>query len=170
MIKVFYTEKYLSSSNFLFDVLNKYYNLKINESDIIKNKYGKPYLKNTHLFYNISHTQNIIVIAVSNIEMGIDAEKLSRKIFSALTEKFFKNEYQNPSDIIKLWAIKESFIKYIGKSVILELKHIKIKDNKILYNNKIINVNIMNHLIDNIYINIISTESNFEFINFDKKK
>jgi len=168
MLKVFYSDQYINSKTFLFYVFEKYFNLKLNEKDIIINKYGKPYLNN-NLYYNISHTANIIVIAVSNNEIGIDAELLTRKISDTLINKYFKNEYENTFDIIKLWTKKESFVKYLGKSMFTEIKNIKIKENLIIYKNEVVNINSFNYTINNIYINIITNESNFEFINLNKK-
>ena len=49
---------------------------------IDKTRYGKPYLMGYQSFhFNISHTQNAIVVAISNTTVGIDIEKIRKALF-----------------------------------------------------------------------------------------
>lgn len=85
---------------------------------------GKPYLKGNPLFFNISHSGEYVICAVSENEIGCDIEKISRADLKIAKKFFAESEY---SDIIslsgdalqaeaffRLWTLKESFLKAIG--------------------------------------------------------
>lgn len=80
----------------------------------------KPYLKKYNYYYNLSHTQDFLVLAISNQEVGIDIEKQKRMV------KKIK-EINN----IQEWTIAEAAVKFLG-SGIKDLKKIKL-DNDCLY-------------------------------------
>jgi len=165
MLKIFYTDKFTCSNNFLLYILNNYFDKKSEkEIEIIKNKHGKPYFKNCSLYFNISHTANVIIIVISDTEAGIDIEKKSRIITEKFADKYFKDEYANLAEVVKLWTIKESIIKYLGKSVLTALKFIKINNNNFLYNNKNLNVNIFSFELYDYYISVTSKNKDYELI------
>ena len=75
---------------------------------------GKPYLTNSDLCFNYSHSGYISVVAVSDTDVGVDVEKI-RDINFNLKEKYFPNEdIKNNVDLIKAWTKKESYLKYKG--------------------------------------------------------
>jgi len=169
MLKIFYTNKKISSFNFLKNIFLQYFNLKLTEKDIIKSKTGKPFLKNSNLFFNISHTDNFLIIAVSDCETGIDVECLNRKVSFAVAEKYFKDEYNNVNELIKLWTIKESLLKFFGKSVLTDLKDIKITNNDIFYKNEKTALKPFCLKIDDFYITIF-TKNNYMLSSTDVNK
>lgn len=95
-----------------------------------QNKYGKPFLRNLNSFhYNISHSGNWVVCAVSNKQVGIDIEEM-KPIDIDIAKRFFSDsEYKdlilNHKDQISyfydLWTLKESYIKYRGKGLSIHL-------------------------------------------------
>ncbi len=120
------------SSLLLKEILNKEYN--IYNYEIIKNKNGKPYLKDNNLYFNISHKKKVIVIAFSYNEIGIDIEYIDRdkNIKKTLLNSFFsKNEIEyidnNKEKFFEVFTKKESYIKMLGKRV-AEIKYIDIFD------------------------------------------
>lgn len=55
-------------------------------------KNNKPYFKNSDLFFNISHSQNIVAIAFSKNEIGLDIEyNQKNRNFVDIIERFDKN-------------------------------------------------------------------------------
>ncbi len=75
---------------------------------------GKPYLTNSDLCFNYSHSGHISVLAVSCTQVGIDIEKI-RDVNFRIKEKYFKDEeIKNNIDLIKAWTKKESYLKYKG--------------------------------------------------------
>jgi len=102
---------------------------------IAKGVHGKPYLQNSDLYFNISHSQRYVVCAISDEEVGIDIQfhkkdeidKVARRMMSAKEWQ----EYQEASDKSKffydLWAKKESYIKYTGEGLSVDMRLINIE-------------------------------------------
>ncbi len=101
--------------------------------EFIYEKNGKPYLKNSNdIYYNISHSGEYVMCAVSSREVGCDIEIIS-DINLNIANRFFSDEEFNlinsksnlneKKDIFfKLWTLKESFIKNTGLGMTLPLK------------------------------------------------
>ncbi len=89
------------------------------------NEYGKPYLKNIeNFFFNISHSGEYVILAISNKEVGCDIEKINKNIentFLLEKEERFVLKIKNSEDkpnIYRYWTLKESYIKNIGESML----------------------------------------------------
>ena len=98
-------------------LINKF----IGDKDLKLNEYGKPY--SDEKFFNISHSGNIVIIAVSDYEVGCDVE-LKRELEYERLGKivFHENELKKLSEtedkrslFFKLWTSKEAFIKCLGE-------------------------------------------------------
>lgn len=100
-------------------------------------KYGKPYLLNYRDFqFNISHTKNALVVAVSDKSVGIDIEKIKAVDFK-IAERFFVHEelsyiienkdLQNKR-FFEVWTKKEAYIKCIGKGLSIPLNQFNVFD------------------------------------------
>ncbi|MEE3428956.1 MAG: 4'-phosphopantetheinyl transferase superfamily protein [Ruminococcus sp.] len=98
-------------------LINKF----IGDKDLKLNEYGKPYSDEN--FFNISHSGNIVIIAVSDFEVGCDVE-LKRELEYERLGKivFHENELKKLSEtedkrslFFKLWTSKEAFIKCLGE-------------------------------------------------------
>lgn len=106
--------------------------LNIENSDIEfdTNSYGKPHLINDQDYhFNISHTHNMIAVAVSDKPVGVDVEKI-REFDLGIAKRFFTEHelnYINKSQdntyerFIEIWTKKEAYIKYIGKGLSIPL-------------------------------------------------
>ncbi|HPX83487.1 MAG TPA: 4'-phosphopantetheinyl transferase superfamily protein [Bacilli bacterium] len=146
----------------LKEKLQEDYKLDIKTLKFKYNKYKKPYL-NLPVYFNISHSYDLIALVISKYEVGIDIEKvqtrkekLADKIFS---EEEMKEYQENKSDsyLIKKWTEKEAYFKLLGTGLILNelkqdysryVKSYKLEDNKELYylsiaTNETININIL---------------------------
>ena len=141
MKKIFYTDKslYPSSETAVREILFQYF--QIPNATILRTKNGKPYLENSQkhsLFFSVTHTNEKLFIAVSNREIGIDAEEKNREInYRAVIKKFSALEQadiQNKEDFLRLWTIKESVIKWLGGTLALDLKQIRLERGTVFYN------------------------------------
>ncbi len=117
-----YIEKNISSEDFLKKVLKKYHI----EYDIFYNEYGKPYLKNNELYFNISHSKEYIVIAVSDKEIGVDIEHLTfnEKTADRICTKEERKKVKTDLDFTKIWTKKEAYIKKIGMGLEYGMKNV----------------------------------------------
>ena len=104
---------------------------------------GKPYLKNyADIHFNISHSKDYAVCAVSDKEIGIDIQYM-RKVNYALADKcfcdeekrFFENAENKNEAFYKIWTRKESFLKACGMGITIPLNAFSVLD-EIKYNGK----------------------------------
>lgn len=86
---------------------------------------GKPYLAGgQEVYFNLSHSEEIVICAISSQEIGCDVEKIS-DINLKIAKRFFeKTEYEMLMNqktaesrremFFRLWTLKESFLKLTG--------------------------------------------------------
>lgn len=99
------------------------------------NKYGRPYLKFPRIKdfdFNLSHSGDYIVIAIADCPIGIDIERikpLDTKIaidyFTEQELKYLGSRRGKQSErFYKIWVLKESFIKAVGRGLSFPIKKI----------------------------------------------
>lgn len=105
-------------------LLLRFFGLAPGDYTIVRNIHGKPFLEGRNdVFFNISHSGDYVVCALSDKEVGIDIEGEKRARLE-VARRFF-----HPDEIKKLesledkekddffydyWSVKESFLKYTG--------------------------------------------------------
>jgi 4'-phosphopantetheinyl transferase len=109
------------ASHLLLTHLLRMHNIDV--KNIAFNKYGKPFLKHIkHLHFNLSHTGEYVVCAISDTPVGVDIELTNshiKKISSGFLTKKECQKYQTASNqrLTKLWTIKEAMVKLMGKGL-----------------------------------------------------
>ena len=68
-IYYFYGEE-SRSHDFLFYVLNRYYGIAASEKDLKKSPCGKLYLEGSAIHLNLSHSKDVVALAVGNSPVG----------------------------------------------------------------------------------------------------
>ena len=97
--------------------LNDFYNIDYNDVNIVLNDFGKPYIENNNIYYNISHSNDYVIVAFSNNEIGVDIQYIygdlnTKKIFCNDDEiKYIGNDINKLFDV---YTFKESYIKMLG--------------------------------------------------------
>ena len=92
---------------------------RLSKENIKKGETGKPYLENGP-YFNISHADQYVVMAVSKKEIGIDIEGIKEKDMTILSRIFNEAEakmLKDHADFYFLWCAKESLIKCMGSSI-----------------------------------------------------
>jgi len=92
------------------------------ETALQKNEYGKPYLSNGIKYFSISHDMGITVLGVSDIEIGIDIEKICEAKWPVINRLFpidYKNRVAQAGEaknmeFIKCWTLIEAVLKARG--------------------------------------------------------
>ena len=106
---------------YLKEIVSKEYNLDIDKLNLFYNEFGKPMFK--EFCFNISHSENIIAIAISQKEIGVDIQ-LIKKDTSLLAKKM--NIENNNEEVIKRFSAIEAYYKKIGTGInYSSLKEIK---------------------------------------------
>lgn len=88
------------------------YNIDEDFSEFYKNENGKPFTKK--YCFSFSHTDDVVAVVVSNENVGVDIEKIDRKInIEKIKEKIVANGEKalNQVEIITLWTQKEAIFK-----------------------------------------------------------
>ena len=114
-------------------VLSSYINVSPQKVKFKIGEYGKPFLDGEELFFNLSHTGNRFVIAVSSCaEIGVDLEQtkdrnslpgLVNKCFSIQEKAYWDglSEAQKITMFYRFWVRKEAFVKTVGRGIALGL-------------------------------------------------
>ncbi|MDZ7719330.1 MAG: 4'-phosphopantetheinyl transferase superfamily protein [Balneolaceae bacterium] len=122
-------QTFYQSHNALRLILSRYLSEKPSEIEYELTSFGKPFLKNKKLQFNLSHTNTMAVIAVTeDSEIGVDIENLNRKVeYDDLAKRFFcETEYQKLVQVypekkrnvfFNCWTRKEAFIKAVGEGL-----------------------------------------------------
>ena len=111
--------KFKSEINQVRSLASSYLMNKLSKEPIKFNDTGKPFYENGPHF-NVSHSGQYIVMAVSNKDIGVDIEENKEKDMSALIRIFNDAEakmIKEHADFYYLWCAKESLIKCIGSSI-----------------------------------------------------
>jgi 4'-phosphopantetheinyl transferase len=123
------SNRYIISHGILRYILSCYTKQLPQDIEFIHNKYGKPFLKNSNIHFNMSHSHEIVSYIITlNYRVGIDIElhndNLSIEEFVDLV--FTPKEYdfftalalaEKPEFFFNLWTKKESLIKACGKGL-----------------------------------------------------
>lgn len=104
--------------------------------EIEKDLNGKPIIKGScNHFFNISHSGNWIICVVDTECIGIDIEKIEVIDVKKFGSIYTTNEYNRilssntPIELFyRLWTIKESFTKLIGRGLQIPLNDFEVYD------------------------------------------
>ena len=94
--------------------IKKAFGIDIAKQEFCYNEYGKPYLLNyPDVHFNISHSGEYVVCAVSDMPVGIDIQKISeynpavaKRICTEQELEQIENSFDKSSEFIKLWTLK----------------------------------------------------------------
>ena len=101
---------------------------RIDTESIRYGEHGKPEVEG--ICFNLSHSQDMVVCAVSGMPVGCDIEKIG-ELKEGIAERFFtKNEVkylerfqgnEKRDEFYRLWTMKESYMKMTGEGMSLSL-------------------------------------------------
>lgn len=118
----------LGASLLLFSVLREY---GMESADIEVNQYGKPFLCNSDMQFNLSHSENYVVCSYGYGNSGIDIECYKNASVDVAKRFFQHDEYElvekyGDKMFTRLWTLKESYIKADGRGLNIGLDSFKI--------------------------------------------
>ncbi len=152
--------------------LQKEYSYNLSEENIQKKEHGKPYIENAPFRFNISHCDGLVVCAVSENEIGIDAEairtvadRVMKRCYSD-SEVAYVNSFRDKDiEFTKLWTLKESYVKLTGTGIATDLKAVSFDlKNATAFSD---DVSFSQLVINNKYIVSLCKEEKAERISFD---
>lgn len=101
--------------------------------EILKDELGQPYgkTKDQKYYVSIAHTDDLVFCGVSAEQpIGIDLEPEKRSVPSKLEHRISHPDEQNIEDwipAIRLWTIKEAYIKLRGQGLRLNMNEVHIE-------------------------------------------
>ena len=120
------------------------------------NDNNKPYIKDKKIFYNISHSYNYIITAISDYEIGVDIEKIRKtsiktiNYFATLKEKQYilSNTQNIEKRLFEIYTLKEAYFKMKGTDL-SKMKSIEftiINHNNIYCNDESVSLKLIDNL------------------------
>jgi 4'-phosphopantetheinyl transferase len=123
LVSPIHQKRFIAAHSGLREILGLYTKQSPREVVFAQTDSGKPFLKKfPEIHFNLSHSEDIALCAISNHPVGIDIEYLNKDIkFLELAKRFFsQSEYeflklQNNKNLnlefLKLWTQKEAYLK-----------------------------------------------------------
>jgi phosphopantetheinyl transferase len=98
----------------------------INENQLMYGKNGKPYLRDGSVYFNLSHSGEYVVLAVSDREVGVDIEKIkpypkkvATRFFTQKEQAWLESE-STDENFFRIWTGKESVMKAAGQGLSMQ--------------------------------------------------
>lgn len=84
----------------------------------------KPYILNSDLYFNLSHSGMYVLCACGDEQVGCDVqsiknynEKIAKRFYTANEYEVLRNSENKDADFTRLWTMKESILKYHGVGI-----------------------------------------------------
>ena len=81
-------------------------------------------ISDSGLCFNISHSGDLVALAISHDEVGCDIQeirsynpKVTKRNYSEKETLFIENSADKDKSFIRLWALKESVLKFTGQGI-----------------------------------------------------
>jgi len=114
----------------VLDILNRVHS--VLSLEFVYGACGKPYLKDYPFYFNLSHSGEYVVCAISENEIGIDIQEHRTKVPMRIAERYFSkaencllqkcSQENYVETFYDLWAKKEAYGKYTGDGISKSLK------------------------------------------------
>ena len=107
----------------------------VDQSEVVFAEYSKPMVKDKEVYFNLSHSGDYAVCALSDKPVGVDIQKLRpfadnlvRFVYSPQEKQFVESfpEAERDREYTKLWTVKESIMKYLGTGISVGAKKITV--------------------------------------------
>lgn len=115
---IYYSFKHTCSQDFISQALQQYcarHNITCPKSiNITKSKSGKPLANISGVHFSLTHTKDLMAIAIQDREVGIDAEWIREVDFQPILAKFNASEQLESSlAFLEWWTKKEAQAKLL---------------------------------------------------------
>jgi phosphopantetheinyl transferase len=83
-------------------------------AEILTDKNGRPFVSGNPVFFSMSHTGDLVVVAVDDRPVGVDAEFMKERDFARLSARFFGEAIPGRDDFYRRWTRFEAGLKLAG--------------------------------------------------------
>lgn len=121
-------KRFIIAKSILRKVLSLYLKMPAEEIIFHTNAHGKPFVENSTIQFNVSHSEDLAVFAVTSQQaIGVDIEKIETQFDEQVAKRFFsEQEYthlitrklaEQAKTFYALWSMKEAVIKLKGEGL-----------------------------------------------------
>lgn len=118
-------DRFIAGRGILRQILSSYLGVDAAAVTFSIGPFGKPYLSDRSLYFNLSHSGSIMLLALAREEIGIDLEKICPKVeITPIAQAYFSEEeaaelhhlpvHQQTKRFFELWTNKEALSKASG--------------------------------------------------------
>ena len=135
------------------------------------NEKGRPELTfNQDVQFNLTHSKDIVLVAVGNSKLGVDVEYMKERNYLEIAKHFFSQEEyaqlkENTCDLsvmfYSLWTLKEAYVKYLGQSLFdrkIQIRFQMRSKHKLFPQNTNANVDFWTYALNDEYVFSVLTE------------
>lgn len=128
-------ERYIIGHGMLRMLLSRYTGILPKEIKTSRGKYGKPYLQDRSIHFNLSDTKDAVLIAFAKEEIGADLETMQRRVdhmqvaehyFTPAEIEWIKNSSDTKRRFLELWTRKEAVLKASGVGIMDDLRVLEV--------------------------------------------
>jgi phosphopantetheinyl transferase len=83
-------------------------------AEIMADENGRPFVSGDSVFFSMSHTGDLLVIAVDDGPVGVDIELMKERDFAKLSAWFFGEPIRGRDDFYRCWTRFEAGLKLAG--------------------------------------------------------
>ena len=99
------------------------------EKPLAFGEHEKPYVRDGSLYFSVSHSGDIVAIAVDDREIGMDVEELPAEDRLKIADRFYhprEREYVHGAEdearaFCRIWTRKEAYLKMTGEGISTDL-------------------------------------------------
>ncbi|WP_165763843.1 4'-phosphopantetheinyl transferase family protein [Halalkalibacter urbisdiaboli] len=104
-------------------MINRFYQYDVNKLTFGKNLYGKLYIEQADIHFNISHSHEWGICVIDRTPVGVDIEKVKPINVQSMMKCFSESEQKTLlqlqktdqiQEFYRIWVLKESYLKKLG--------------------------------------------------------
>ncbi len=100
--------EYTIGRHLVFTIAKREYGL--DNPEILIDQNGKPFFKDTPVYFSISHSKNIVGACFDKYPCGFDVEYIKKRDLREYS-KFFEQKFATQKDFYEFWTLKEAELK-----------------------------------------------------------
>ncbi len=108
-------------------------------------EYGKPFIKDLpEVHFSITHSGGFWVCAIGEREVGLDLQEVRDRNTEPIARRFFHpseiawlRSHSDPDEFFRIWASKESYVKYTGEGLTKGLDYFSVVDGAPAYQQEV---------------------------------
>ncbi len=113
------------------------------QAEFAKNEHGKPYIIGHSIHYNISHSEQYVVLVTAETEVGVDVQEKRTARMESVAQRFFAEEEwqavlkcereEEKKDLFyRIWCRKEAYGKYLGNGLSSKLLGVNVLEEQVI--------------------------------------